>query len=174
MRISLGALFFAVLTLGCSTGKSSSDAGPPVSAAAASAPAVPVPSLLPSPPPSSSGSYEDETSTRPLELLKFQFTSAVEDRAPTDKLVAAHPGDRVFAYLTLRNRSGRPRKVHLAFSINGEKRTEIDLDVAESWSFRTWGYNTVLRKDKPGKLKLEVVDDEGQPVTDQELPILAK
>ena len=157
----------------CANRASPGDAGPSASAVVASTPSTFAP-LPGNPSGVPSTTYEDETSTRPIELLKFQFASRIENRQPVDKMVSSRPGDRVFAYLTLRNRSGRPRSVHLAFSVNGEKRTEMDLDVAESWSFRTWGYNTVLPKDKPGKLVLEVTDDEGQSVTEQQLPIVSK
>ncbi len=117
-------------------------------------------------------SYADsELSTRPVELLKLQLTSAVKDRMPVDKLAVTHPGDRVYAHLTVRNRTGRPRKVHLLFGVNGKSQTEMDLEVAESWSYRTWGYDTLLKTDKPGKLTLSVTDDEGNPLEDVELPI---
>lgn len=114
---------------------------------------------------------EDETSTRPVELLKLVFSSDVKDKEPVGQLQVAKPGQRVYAHLTLRNQSGKPRKVHLAFAVDGEKRTNVDLFVGESWSWRTWGYNTILPKDAGKKLTLEVVDDAGHPLFEGALPI---
>lgn len=108
---------------------------------------------------------------RPLEVLKFQFASAVKNREPVDKMLRARPGERVYAYVTLRNRSGRERKVHVSFRVNGKSRTEVDLDIAESWSFRTWAYNTVLKTDKPGKLEVFITDEGQDVLVEESLPI---
>jgi hypothetical protein len=94
----------------------------------------------------------------------------VKDREPVDRLEVARPGSRVYAHLTLRNRTGRDRGVHVEFLIEGKKRTELDLPVKESWSFRTWGYNTLQAKDR-GALVVSVTDDEGHPLGDFTLPI---
>src|SRR5512139_1828876 len=101
---------------------------------------------------------EDETSTRPVELLKLVFAADVKDREPSGPLQVAKPGQKVYAHLTVRNRSGRPRKIRLNFTVDGEKRTSVELFVGESWSWRTWAYNTVLPKDAGKKLALEVTD----------------
>ncbi len=114
---------------------------------------------------------DDETSTRPMELLAFSFTSGVKNKAPVDTLRSAKAGQKVHAHLTLRNRTGRARKVELRFRVGGELRTELSLEVGEAWSWRTWGYNTILTGDRGKKLSLEVVDDEGHPIVDAELPI---
>lgn len=115
--------------------------------------------------------YEQEAETMPLELLRFRFTSDVKAKNPVDTLDHATPGKRVYAHLALRNRSGRPRKVHLTFKVNDVVRTEIELDVGESWEWRTFGYNTLNAKDT-GTLSLDIDDDEGHPlVENQKLPI---
>ena len=129
---------------------------------------APIASNAPSPLESYAAS---ELSNPPLELLKIQFTSGVKHRDPVDKLAVTHPGDVIYAHLTVHNRNRHARKVHLAFSVNGKERTELDLDVDESWSYRTWGRNTVLKTDKPGELTLSVTDDEGNPLADEKLPI---
>ena len=98
------------------------------------------------------------------------FTSAIERREPKDELTHAKPGQRVHAFLAIRNRTGRKRSIHLAWTVNGEERTKLDLDVDESWQFRTWGFNTVLPKDR-GTLRLEVTDDAGNSLVERELPI---
>ena len=105
---------------------------------------------------------------RPLEVLRFQFTSGTKNREPVDKLWRARPGERVYAYVALRNRSGRERKVHVTFRVNGKTRTEVDLDIAESWSYRTWAYNTVLKTDLPESPlgKPVRLDEYGNPVYD--------
>jgi hypothetical protein len=143
---------------------------PPPDASSAGAPSPTVP-LAPTPAPGTSAEVDEETSTRPVELLAFAFTSGVKHKAPVDTLRSAKVGQKVHAHLTLRNRTGRARKVELRFRVGGELRTELSLEVGEAWSWRTWGYNTVLASDRGKKLSLEVVDDEGHPLVDAELPI---
>ena len=105
-----------------------------------------------------------------FEVSDKLFTSAIERREPKDELTAAKPGQRVHAFLAIRNRTGQKRSIHLAWSVNGEARTQLDLDVEESWQFRTWGFNTVLPRDR-GTLRLEVTDDAGNSLVERELPI---
>jgi hypothetical protein len=150
------------LAAACGEGARDAPSAPPPSVAAPPAPSSPAP-ISPS-------AVEAELETAPVELLKFQFTSAVKDREPVDRLEVARPGSRVYAHLTLRNRTGRDRGVHVEFLIEGKKRTELDLPVKESWSFRTWGYNTLQAKDR-GALVVSVTDDEGHPLGDFTLPI---
>lgn len=108
---------------------------------------------------------------KPLELMRFQFTSAVKGREPVDRLWRARPGERVYAYVALRNRSGRPRKVLVSFRVNGKVRTEKELEVAESWNYRTWAYNTVKKDDKPGKLEVFITDEGHDVLVEESLPI---
>lgn len=144
--------------------------GGEVGAAASARPSASAPLLAP--PASGSGpSYEAETGGGALELLKFTFTSGLKGKDPADKLTSVKPGQRVYAHLTLRNRSGRPRKVHVEFTVNGNERTSVDLDVESSWSWRTWAYNTVLPSDGKGTLELLVSDEEGNPLVEESLPI---
>jgi len=110
---------------------------------------------------------------KPLQLLHFTFTSAVERKAPTDKLRIVRPGQRVWAHLVLRNRSGEDRCVHLIFRVGGQLRTEVDLDVGESWSWRTWAYATLRSTDTAGHLELEAIDDQGRALVRERLPIVA-
>jgi len=106
-----------------------------------------------------------------MELLKFRFTSGVEGREPKDDLTSAKPGQRVYAYLAIRNRTGTARNVTLAWKVNGESRTTTELKIDESWQFRTWGYNTLLAKDTKGEIELEVTDDAGHSVLEKKIPI---
>jgi len=168
MRRSSGSfvILLATLAMGACRDSAKEDARPVQSIA---------PETVGSNAPSPLESYAaSELSNPPLELLKLQFTTGVKQRDPVDKLAVAHPGDVIYAHLTVRNRSGHARKVHLAFSVNGKDRTELDLDVAESWSYRTWGRNTILKTDKPGELTLSVTDDEGNPLADEKLPIATR
>lgn len=132
----------------------------------ASSPEAPGPGVDAIPP--DAGESDPE---KPLEVLRFQFTSGTKNREPVDKLWRARPGERVYAYVALRNRSGRERKVHVTFRVNGKTRTEVDLDVAESWSYRTWAYNTILKTDKPGKLEVFITDEGHDMLVEQSLPI---
>jgi hypothetical protein len=108
---------------------------------------------------------------KPMQLLRFRFTSAIAGREPGDKLFIARPGQRVYAHLTVRNRSGRDRCLGLEFRVGGQKRTSVTLKVGESWSWRTWAYNT-LRPDDRGRLDLVVTDDQGKPFLSQPLPVV--
>jgi hypothetical protein len=116
------------------------------------------------------GAAEDELSTQPMELLRFRFTSGIDSREPRDDLREARPGQRVYAFLAIRNRTGNKRGITLAWSVGGEPRTTLELDVDESWQYRTWGYNTVGPADR-GTLRLEVTDDAGNSLVERELPI---
>jgi hypothetical protein len=115
----------------------------------------------------------NEDESRPVEMLKHQFTSAIKDKNPADRLTSAQAGKRVYFHMTVRNRTGRDRKLHVTFLVNGEKRSEVDLTVAESWSYRTWAYNTLQSKDTKGKLEVQITDDEGNPIVDETLPLSA-
>jgi Protein of unknown function (DUF2914) len=116
----------------------------------------------------------DAPGTRiPIELLGLTITSAVEKKEPVDKLKAATPGTRVYAHLKLRNRSNEARTVRVDFLVNGKLRTPLKLEVEPSWSFRTWGYNTVQASDT-GELEVQVYDDAGAVLEKVKLPIQAK
>jgi len=107
----------------------------------------------------------------PLQLLRFTFADGVEGKDPREKLNIARPGQRVYAHLRLRNRSGRDRCVHVVFRVGGKKRTDVTLKVGESWSWRTWAYNT-LRSDDRGPLQVVVTDDQGKVIVQQSLAVV--
>jgi hypothetical protein len=108
---------------------------------------------------------------KPMELLKFTFADGVDGRDPRRKLEVARAGQRVFAHLTLRNRSGRDRCVHLTFRVGGKKRTTVTLKIGESWSWRTYAYNT-LRGDDNKPLELTVTDDQNAVILREQLAIV--
>ncbi len=110
---------------------------------------------------------------KPLQLLRFTFADGVEGKDPGAKLNIARPGQRVYAHLQLRNRSGRDRCVHVVFHVGGKKRTDVTLKVGESWSWRTWAYNT-LRADDRGPLQVVVTDDQGKAIVQQSLAVVPK
>lgn len=163
-----GVILFPVLS-GCSEGKADAttlaDAGGPVDAGQADAASA---RAAPAPAPSTTA-----TTRAPLELLKLVLTTGVKKKEPVDKLDEVAPGTRIYAHLTLRNRSGDKRKVHVDFLVNGKVRTPLELDVESSWSFRTWGYNTLQANDK-GELEVRVLDDTGDTLGAARLPIRAK
>ena len=98
---------------------------------------------------------------KPMLLLKFKFAAAIKNREPVGQLPIVRPGGRVYAHMTVRNRSGRKRCLHLEFRVNGKKRTKVTLRVGRSWSWRTWAYNTTRSSDR-GPLELIVHDDQGK------------
>jgi hypothetical protein len=113
--------------------------------------------------------------TRPaLQLLRFTLTSAIRGKEPVDTLQSVQSGQRVWAHFAIRNRSGESRKIAVVFSVNGQKRTTLDLTVDPSWSYRTWAYNTLRKADTSGELSVEATDDEGQLLASSKLPITPK
>jgi len=96
----------------------------------------------------------------------------VKHKDPVSKLYIARPGQRVWAHFTMRNRSGRDRCLRLEFRINGQNRTELQLKVGESWSWRTWAYVTIRPTDWSGALELLATDDQGNLVVRERLPIV--
>ena len=137
---------------------------------AGASPAPPASSARPPPaPPAASGSAAAEKP--PLQLLKLVFTSEVKNKEPVDKLERAQPGQRVWVHLTLRNRGTEIRPITLVFKVNGDQRTKVDLKAEPSWSYRTWGYNTLRAGDQTGELTVEVRDDAGGVLTTARLPI---
>jgi hypothetical protein len=120
----------------------------------------------------SAGCQPKDPKLKPLQLLRFAFASAVERKLPVDKLQIVRPGQRVWAHLTMRNRSGEERCVHVVFRVQGQSRTEVDLDVGESWSWRTWAYATLRPTDTSGQLELEATDDQGKVLVHERLPIV--
>jgi Protein of unknown function (DUF2914) len=109
----------------------------------------------------------------PVELLGLTITSGVEKKEPVDKLKAATPGTRVYAHLKMRNRSNETRTIHVDFLVNGKLRTPLKLDIVPSWSFRTWGYNTLQASDS-GELEVQVYDDAGTMLERVRMPIQGK
>ncbi len=108
---------------------------------------------------------------KPIQVLRFAFTDSVEGKDVREKLSVARPGQRIHSHLVLRNRSGRERCVKLELRVNGEARTTLIQKVGRSWSWRTWGYNT-LRKDDRGTLEAIVRDDQGVELVRRALPIV--
>jgi hypothetical protein len=104
------------------------------------------------------------------ELRLMRFTSDVKDKEAVDVLDAAHPGKRVYAYLTVRNRTAAKRTLTVSFQIDGKERSTVDLEVEPSWSFRTWAYVTLKSTDK-GRLAAVVKDDLGEKLGEAEIPI---
>lgn len=161
-QAELGAALLCALVCACGD----RDAAPAPASSAPAGSATGAPSVS-----QADVDYERETSTRPIEVLEFKFSSGLKGRDAAGEIGHTSAGQRVYAHLTLRNRTGKARRIHLTFTVNGEKRTELELEVEESWSWRTWGYNTMLAKDKRGKLELSVTDEEGHPLVEAELPI---
>ena len=105
-----------------------------------------------------------------LKVLKMVLTSEVKKKEPVDKLDSAAPGQRVWAHVTMRNRTDAAKPIALAFLVGGSERAKIDLDVAPSWSYRTWGYVT-LRPSDAGELVAEVRDASGTVMERARVPI---
>lgn len=109
----------------------------------------------------------------PLQVLRLTLTSEVKQKEPVDELKEAGPGQRVWVHLTLRNRAPEAKRVSVVFKVDGEERSTVDLQVASSWSFRTWAYNTLRAGDKSGELTVEVRNDASEVIGQARLPIRA-
>ena len=108
-----------------------------------------------------------------MKLVDFKFTSDVKKRKPVDTLSHGEAAQKVWAYLTMKNVSGQERCVTVTFRFNGKKRSRVTLDIGESPTWRTWAYNTVQKKDVPGKIEVRIVDDQGVELLKQNLPLQA-
>jgi hypothetical protein len=147
---------------GCSGCDERADASPALDAAP-----PPAPPTSASAAPSGSASAEKGE----FKILKMVFTSEVKNKEPADKLESAQPGQRVWAHLTMRNRTGEPRQIALVFKVNGEQRSRVDLKIEPSWSYRTWGYSTLRAGDTTGEVVVEIRDEGGAVVSTARLPI---
>jgi hypothetical protein len=139
----------------------------------AEAPPPSAPSVRPPSPPAPPASSSPPAEKPPLQILKLVFTSEVKNKEAVDKLERAQPGQRVYVHLTARNRGSEARPITMAFKVNGDARSKVDLKVDPSWSYRTWGYNTLRASDQTGELTVEVRDDTGAVITTARLPIKA-
>lgn len=112
-----------------------------------------------------------EETQEEMKLLKMTLASGVRDKEPIDKLASAKPGQRVWAHVTLRNRTGFAREIDLVFRVDGKERSRVTLTVEHSWSFRTWGYVTLRSTDTTGDVTVTVVNDSGDELATAKIPI---
>jgi DUF2914 family protein len=155
----------AILVLACDDPPSTSAATP------ASAAPIVAPIATATARPTASAAAPTPTPTPPLQVLKLTLTSDVKQKEPVDELKEAGPGQRVWAHVTIRNRAGEARRVSVVFKVGGEERSTVDLQIASSWSYRTWAYNTLRAGDKSGELTVEIRDDGGNVLSSAKLPI---
>ena len=142
---------------------------PPSTSAAVPASAAPVVAPIATASPRASASAA--APTPPIQVLKLTLTSEVKQKEPVDELKDAGPGQRVWAHLAIRNRASDARRVSVVFKVDGEERSTVDLQIASSWAYRTWAYNTLRASDKSGELTVEVRDDGGAVIGSAKLPI---
>ncbi len=166
------ALFVVWLCLG-GCNESSADGAQAVASNKAPPTNVAAPSATAASPTQAATPAQTQRARVPVELLALTVTSNVEKKEPVDKLKAATPGTRVYAHLKMRNRSDEKRTVHVDFLVNGKLRTPLKLEIEPSWSFRTWGYNTLQASDT-GELEVQVYDDAGTMLERVRLPIQSK
>ncbi len=148
----------------------------PVPAPAPSAAITTSPPSSPAPTIASAAAKPSATAsatTPSLQMLRLTLTSEVKQKEPVDELKEAGPGQRVWAHLTVRNRAPEARRVSVIFKVDGDERSTVDLQIASSWSFRTWAYTTLRVGDKSGELTVEVRDDAGAVIGQAKLPIKA-
>jgi hypothetical protein len=142
------------------------DAAPSASSSAAGTASAPSPGGSGDAAPAPSASAAAKVA---LEVQRFVLTSEVKNKVPVDELVKGGVGDRVYAHLQVRNR-GERRPLRLEFRIDGKVRSKIDLEVIHSWSYRTWGYNTVREPDV-GKILEATIFDEDEVVASAKIPL---
>jgi hypothetical protein len=164
--VRLFALTAALLCHGCGDDHGSSAGASPARSASGS----PAASQAPSRAQPSSRQAPSAAPADGVELLAFQLTSGVKNKEAVDKLASAPPGERVYAHLTVRNRTSGPQRVSVSFRVNDDERTMVDLTVEKSWSWRTWAYVT-LRKEDKGTLMVHAFDDHGAELGTESIPI---
>ena len=187
----LGSSLLAALVAACSPGRASGSgpeadgtASPATSGMSSSSPASPsspssrseraappagTPPAAPQgePPPAPPA----DEAVQEMKILKMTLASGVRDKEPVDKLASAKPGQRVWAHVTLRNRTGFAREIDLVFRVDGKERSRVTLNIETSWSFRTWGYVTLRPTDTAGDVTVTVVNDSGDELATQKIPI---
>jgi hypothetical protein len=97
----------------------------------------------------------------PLKLVELRLTSAIENKRPTDEVTIIKPGDKVYAYLGIRNLTDDKRCVLVTFRVNGRQRSALTLDIGKAPSWRTWAYVKANDGDAAATIEIEVVDDQG-------------
>jgi hypothetical protein len=151
------------MTVAAGGGVGCSPKAAPTSSAAS---AEVVASAAPAPPPAPSASVAVKV---PLQVQKFVLTSEVKGKEPVDELATAAAGKRLYAHLQVRNR-GETRPLRLEFRVDGALRSKIDLEVIHSWSYRTWGYNTLRATDAGLVAEAKILDGE-EIVASAKIPI---
>lgn len=159
-RISL--VFGSFLIVACDS--------PAPSTTAPSAPARPLETASAKPAPTVAPSSSASSDQSSIQLLRFAWTSGVTSKEPVDTLKVAEPGQKIFAHLTLRNRTDKDRTITLIFRVGGDERSTVPLKVDRSWSWRTWGYTT-LRANDSGEVRVEIVDEGGAVIATESLSI---
>jgi hypothetical protein len=177
------ASLLAAVVAACTSGRASgSDKDASADTGAAPSALTDVPSSPPAPsegPPAGSSPTAKTKPVDPAEaedqaemrLLKLTLAPGVRDKEPVSKLEAAKPGQRVWAHVTLRNRTGFAREIDLVFRVGGKERSRVTLNVEASWSFRTWGYVTLRPADVSGDVSVTVVSDSGEELGSAKIPI---
>lgn len=155
-------VFAVLLVLAC-------DDPPPTAAAIAPSTTPTIAPMATTAPPRQAASAAAPTPL--IQVLKLTLTSEVKQKEPVDELTEAGPGQRVWAHVTVRNRAPDAKRVSVIFKVDGEERSTVDLQIASSWSYRTWAYNTLRAGDKSGELTVEVRDDGGNVLSTAKLPI---
>lgn len=171
----LGSSLLAAVVAACSPGRASggpeADAtAPPTTSGTSPAPGTAPPAAgQPSAAPTHGAEPDDAQGE--MKLLKMTLASSVRDKEPVDKLTSAKPGQRVWAHVTMRNRTGFAREIDLVFKVGGKERSRVTLNIENSWSFRTWGYVTLRPTDTSGEVTVTIVNDSGDEIATAKLPI---
>src|SRR5262249_23066864 len=106
-----------------------------------------------------------------FEVLRLTLTSGVKAKNPIDSLEAAEAGQRVWAHVTMRNRTGAPKRISVVFHVDDEERSTTDLKVDPWWSYRTWAYVTLKPPDAGSELRVEVRGEGGTLLAEDAIPI---
>jgi hypothetical protein len=138
--------------------------------AAASTPDAAPPAPSSARPPTAPNATGSAAAEGEFKVLKMVLTSEVRNKEPVDKLKSAAPGQRVWAHVTVRNRTDATKPIKLAFIVGNNERSKIDLKIDPSWSYRTWGYVTLRDKDE-GEVVAEVRDEAGTVMERMRIPI---
>lgn len=143
--------------------------GPKADSSANGAPSASAASVASSSAPTPAPAASSAAPRVALQVQKFVLTSEVKGKEPVDELATAAAGKRLYAHLQVRNR-GETRPLRLEFRVDGNLRSKIDLEVIHSWSYRTWGYNT-LRASDAGLVAEAKIMDGDEVVASAKIPI---
>ena len=92
-----------------------------------------------------------------LSILEAETASEVEDRETVGATDSFSQGDEINAWMKVQNPNGSTT-LEIAWKVDGNELHTFDLDVDDSWGWRTWAQMTA---SQAGDWEVDIRDDDG-------------